>query len=549
MKDNIIIDIVGYDKVLFKEGGTLEELLKKIDAPKNIIAAIIDNELVELNCKLKEDTTVKLISINDRQGSKMYRNGLKFLYITAIKELFGSGTDVRLRHSLDKGIYTTIDMELNSKVIEEIKGKMLELVEKDLEIEKVTTSRKEAIKYFEGINEIEKADMYKQMTSDVVSLYSLLDYYNYFFTPMPIRTGILKDFDLTLTKDNAVMLEYPDTFTGAIPKYNHMEKVLNVFTTYGEWSNKLGVNYVSDVNDIVINGKVKEFVELNEIKQNDDLNKIAGMIEKNIKDIKLVLIAGPSSSGKTTTSKKLSLYLKNRGINPFVISSDDYFKDRKDTPKNEKGEYEFDILEALDIDLFNEQITKLLNNEKVVIPTYNFLTGEKEYKNKEISIEDRDLIIIEGIHTLNEKLTLSIPRKNKFKIYISPFTPLGLDRHNHVSTVDLRLIRRLVRDYRTRGYSVEATLKGWPLVRKSEEEYIFPYQKEADVVLNTALIYELGILKTFAIPILQSVDYKSDYYIEAIRIINFLKYFLDIPVTTLPSTALLREFVGGGYFE
>lgn len=549
MKDNIIIDIVGYDKVLFKEGGTLEELLKKIDAPKNIIAAIIDNELVELNFKLKEDTSVKLISTNDRQGSKMYRNGLKFLYITAIKELFGSGTDVRLRHSLDKGIYTTIDMELNSKVIEEIKEKMLELVEKDLEIEKVTTSRKEAIKYFEGINEMEKADMYKQMTSDVVSLYSLLDYYNYFFTPMPIRTGILREFDLTLTKDNGVMLEYPDTFTGSIPKYNHMEKVLNVFTTYGEWSNKLGVNYVSDVNDVVINGKIKEFVELNEIKQNDDLNKIASMIEKNIKDIKLVLIAGPSSSGKTTTSKKLSLYLKNRGINPFVISTDDYFKDRKDTPKNEKGEYEFDILDALDIDLFNEQITKLLNNEKVIIPTYNFLTGEKEYKNKEISIEDRDLIIIEGIHTLNEKLTLSIPRKNKFKIYISPFTPLGLDRHNHVSTVDLRLIRRLVRDYRTRGYSGEATLKGWPLVRKSEEEYIFPYQKEADVVLNTALIYELGILKTFAIPILQSVDYKSDYYIEAIRIINFLKYFLDIPVTTLPSTALLREFVGGGYFE
>ena len=386
------------------------------------------------------------------------------------------------------------------------------------------------------------------MTNEFVTLYSLLDYYNFFFSPMPISTGILKDFDLTLTKDNAVILEYPDT-SGSIPKYNHMEKVLNVFTSYRTWSEKLNVNYVSDVNNVVIKGKIKEFIQLNEIKQNEDLSKIANEIEKNLENIKLVLIAGPSSSGKTTTSKKLSLYLKNKGINPFVISTDDYFKDRKDTPKNEKGEYEYDILEALDIDLFNEQITKLLNNEKVVMPTYNFITGEKEYKNKEISLEGRDLIIIEGIHTLNEELTKSIPRKNKFKIYISPFTPLGLDRHNHVSTVDLRLIRRLVRDYRTRGYNGADTLKNWPIVRKSEEKYIFPYQKEADVVLNTALIYELGILKTYAIPILQDVNYKDDYYMEAKRIINFLKYFLDIPVDTLPNTALLREFVGGGYFE
>lgn len=549
MKDNIIIDVTGYDKVLFKEGGTLEELLKKIDAPKNIIAGIINNEIVELNYKLKEDTTVKLITTNDRQGSKIYINGLKFLYITAIKELYGASTDVRLKHSLDKGIYTKIDMELNTKVLDDIKAKMYELVEKDLQIEKITTIRKEAIKYFDSINEQEKSSNYKQMTNEVVTLYSLLDYYNYFFSPMPISTGILKDFDLTLTKDKAVILEYPDTLTGSIPKYNHMEKVLNVFTTYSSWANKLNVNYVSDVNNVVIQGKIKEFIQLNEIKQNDDLNKIANEIENNIKDIKLVLIAGPSSSGKTTTSKKLSLYLKNKGINPFIISTDDYFKDRKDTPKNEKGEYEYDILEALDIDLFNEQITKLLNNEKVKIPTYNFITGEKEFKNKEISIENRDLIIIEGIHTLNEELTKSIPRKNKYKIYISPFTPLDLDRHNHVSTVDIRLIRRLVRDYRTRGYDGEATLKNWPLVRASEEKYIFPYQKEADVVLNTALIYELGILKTYAIPILQGIDYKSEFYIEAIRIINFLKYFLDIPESALPTTALLREFVGGSYFE
>lgn len=549
MKENIIIDIIGKDKVIFKEGGTLEDLLKKIDAPKNIIGALINNEIVELSYVLKEDTKIKFIDTTNRMGAKIYRNGLKFLYITAIKELFGSNTKVELKHSLDKGIYTRVDLDLTEKIINDIKAKMQDLVKKDLKIEKVTTSRKEAIKYFESIKEVEKVEMYKQMTTDVVTLYSLNDYYDYFYGQMPISTGILESFDLTLTKDKGIMLRYPTTFDGTIPAYTHIEDVLNVFKDYGEWMSRLNINYVADVNNIVIDGKIKEFIELNEIKQNEDIDKIVSEIKDRIDNLKLVCIAGPSSSGKTTTSKKLALYLKNRGINPFVISVDDYFKDRKDTPKNEKGEYEFDILDAIDVDLFNEHLTKLLNKEKVCMPTYNFITGEKEYKNEEVSLNEKDLIIIEGLHTLNEELTKSIPRELKYKIYISPFTPLRLDRHNHISTVDLRLIRRLVRDHRTRGYNAEMTLKNWQNVRISEEKYIFPYQKEADKVLNTALIYELGILKTYAIPILHSVNYKSPFYPEAIRIINFLKYFLDIPVDNLPTTALLREFVGNGYFE
>lgn len=345
------------------------------------------------------------------------------------------------------------------------------------------------------------------------------------------------------------MLEYPSTYDMKIPPYTHMDQVLNVFKEYGKWADTLGVKYVSDVNNVVIEGKIKEFIELNEIKQNNDLLKIASEIEKNLNNIKLVLIAGPSSSGKTTTSKKLSLYLKNKGINPFVLSTDDFFKNRIDTPKNENGEYEYDIPEALDIDLFNEKLTSLIKGEETLLPTYNFLTGEKEYKHPPVSLKNRDLIIVEGIHTLNEMLTSKIDRKNKLKIYISPFTPLDLDRHNHVSTVDLRLIRRLVRDYRTRGYNAEETLKNWRVVRRSEEKYIFPYQKEADIVLNTALIYELGVLKTYAVPILFSVSYHSEYYSEALRIINFLKSFLNISDSMLPETALLREFVGGGYFE
>lgn len=549
MTNELIIEIEGYGNIVVHKDTTLYDLIKRLNKTDDIIACSINNEIVELSYKLKEDTKLKLISIKDRMGAKIYRSGLKFIYITAIKELFGINTDVKLLHSLDKGIYTRIDLALTVDIVKDIKAKMEELVSRDLRFEKITTSRKEAIKYFNEVKEKEKSSMYKQMTGDALTLYNLLNYYNYFYTKMPYSTGIIKSFDLTLTKDKGVMLEYPSTYDMKIPPYTHMDQVLNVFKEYGKWADTLGVKYVSDVNNIVIEGKIKEFIELNEIKQNNDLLKIASEIEKNLNNIKLVLIAGPSSSGKTTTSKKLSLYLKNKGINPFVLSTDDFFKNRIDTPKNENGEYEYDIPEALDIDLFNEKLTSLIKGEETLLPTYNFLTGEKEYKHAPVSLKNRDLIIVEGIHTLNEMLTSKIDRKNKLKIYISPFTPLDLDRHNHVSTVDLRLIRRLVRDYRTRGYNAEETLKNWRVVRRSEEKYIFPYQKEADIVLNTALIYELGVLKTYAVPILFSVSYHSEYYSEALRIINFLKSFLNISDSMLPETALLREFVGGGYFE
>ena len=549
MEDKIIVEIEGVGNVVTSVDKTIYDLMKEQNLENEVIAVIIDNDITELSTKLKEDTKMKLIKIKDRMGAKIYRSGLKFLYITAVKELFGRNTNVELLHSLDKGIYTRINLELNNTMVDEIKAKMHELVKEDIRITRVVTSRREAISYFNSVKEYEKSLTYKQMTGEMLTLYSMLDYYNYFYTKMPYSTKILTSFDLTLTTDKGVMLEYPSTFDMKIPEYTHMPQVLNIFDNYAVWAEKLGVKYVSEVNNVVINGKIKEFIELNEIKQNNDLLEIANKIQNNINDIKIVLIAGPSSSGKTTTCKKLALYLKSKGLNPFTLSTDDFFKDRKDTPKNEKGEYEYDIPEAIDIDLFNEKLDALLKGEETTLPTYNFLTGEKECKHPPVSLKNRDLLIVEGIHTLNELLTSKIPRENKLKIYISPFTPLGLDRHNHVSTVDLRLIRRIVRDARTRGYNAVDTLKSWRNVRISEEKYIFPYQKEADIVLNTALIYELGILKTFAVPLLYNVNYKSEYYTEAKRIINFLKIFLNIPESALPETALLREFVGGGYFE
>jgi len=550
MKDNIIVDVKGLDKFIIKEGSKVSDLLKRIEQSDNIIAAKINGEIVELSYELNEDVTVELIHTNDSIGKKIYLNGLKFLYITAIKELYGKQTEVRLMHSIDKGIYTYLKIDkVTDEVVKNIKEKMIQLVNQDLPIEKISTSRKSAIKYFTKINDLEKVSNYNQMSSEYVVLYQLLDYYNYFYYLMPISTGVLKNFDLTKINSNGIVLQYPTGESDKIEDYKDVPAVLEEFRKYRNWAKNVNVRYVSDINKVIIDGKIKDFIQLNEMKSNNDLHNIANHIIKNKDKIRIILIGGPSSSGKTTTSKKMALELKSHGLNPLIISVDDYFINRVDTPKDKNGNYMFDVIEALDINLFNDHLTKLLNGESVKMPTYNFITGEKEYKKAPVQLGEKDIMIIEGLHTLNEKLTSSINRENKYKIYISPFTPLGLDKHNHISTIDVRLIRRMVRDYSNRGYSAEDTLRNWKTVRKAEDEYVFPYQHEADVVYNTALIYEIGLLKTFAIPLLYSVKQTSEEYIEALRLLHFLKLFFNISVDALPNTSILREFVGNGYFD
>ncbi len=511
------------------------------------VAAIVNNEVCDLNTKVKKDSTIKFISYKDRRGLLIYASGLKFLYIVAIKELFGKDTDVEIKHSIDKGLYTETSVELDEYKVSKIISKMQELVSSNLPIEKIQTTRREAINYYEE-NEKEKALNLRLKTNELATIYKLEGFYNYFYTVMPISTGCLKHFDVKLIDEHSAVLMLP-RINGEVEEYVDRPQVLKCFKDYEKWTNKLNVRYLSDVNNIVISGKSKEFIELNELKQNEDLNEIANHIANNIDRLKLILLAGPTSSGKTTSAKKLALMLKSKGVNPFIISMDDYFKNRVDTPRDEKGELLFDCLEALDLDLFNEQLSKLLNNEEVIIPEYNFITGEKEYKRKPVTLKNRDCLIIEGIHTLNEKVTEKIPRENKLKIYISPFTPLGIDRHNHISTVDVRLIRRMVRDFRLRGRDALGSLESWNQVRDSEEKYIFPYQNDADIVLNTALIYELGVLKTYVVPLLLKIDENSVYYSEATRIIKFLNNFLNIPESYVPDTSVLKEFGGNGYFE
>lgn len=542
MEERIIIEIDGKKEIVTK-GSRIHDIITD-----NALAAFVDGELVELSYVLDKDCNIKLVYKTDRLGFSIYSSGLKFLYVVSVKEVLGKDVDVELKHSLDRGIYTTIDRDIDEETLLKIKNKMLDLVENEEVIQKITTTRKEALAYYEKKNETERINIYKTKTSEIVTLYSLLDYYDYFYTLMPSKCKALKDFDLVLLDKNSILLQLPEK-NGTVKEYTKSNNVLHVFREYEKWANLMNMNYVSDVNKSIVDGKIKEFIQLNEMAFSREMVQICKYIDDHSDTIKVVAVAGPTSSGKTTSSKQLALYLKSRGFNPFIISLDNYFKNMVDTPKNDKGEYLFDVIEALDLDLFNDHLKRLLNNEEVVIPEYNFIKGEKEYKRDPVSIKDRDILIIEGLYAISDKITEGVDRKNVFKIYVSPFTPLRIDRHNHISSIDTRFIRILVRDSRLRGRDAIDTFEAWSQVREAEDKYIFPFQNEADVVLNTAFIYETGMLKDYALPLLERIDVESEYYYEAIRIRKFLNNFLSIPSDYLPNTSVLREFIGNGYFE
>ena len=528
-------------------GITVREILKIIDDDK-VIALRVNGSAVPADYEIMEDSFVNYITTVDRIGQKIYTKGLEYIYIKAVREVFGSKAVVNIKHSLDKSLYTEITgkREINANHIPLIKKAMKEIVDKDMPFKHISVSRSDAYDYVTSLNEPEKALNYLYMTNDSVTMYELDDDYNYFYYLMPPSTGYLKRFDLTYVEPNGIVLSYP--IKNIIPKYNPSPKVLEAFKDYEKELAGLGVRYAGEVNKMIVEGKINDFIQANEILYDKNLEEIANKVAKN-KSIRAIFISGPSSSGKTTSSKKLALYLRSRGIEPFVISTDDYFVEREDSPRKADGSYEFEIVEALDIKLFNSQLKSLLSGKEVVLPTYNFLTGKKEYKRKPTTLKPNEVLVVEGLHAINERLSSTIPASEKLKIYISPFTPVRLDRHNHISTTDLRLLRRMVRDYKHRGYSAEETLRNWGGMRESEEKYGYPYQREADYRINTSLAYEIGVLRTYAVPLLFSVEKNSPYYEEAIRILNFLKGFLSIPSEAIPNVSVLREFIGGSYFE
>ncbi len=547
---NLKVTIFGEEKIL-TAGTTFEELAKlyqsRFDYP--IIVAREKGMYKELSEVIEGNSEIDFFDFSNCEGNRIYLNGLIYLVTYSVKELYGKNTKVFVRHTIDKGLYIELSKPITRDMIKEIKNKMNEVIEQNIPISAKNVSRLEAIEYFEKLGDKDKSSMLLYNTNSYITLYKLGNMYDFFFSKMPTSTGVLGEYNLEYLNEDGFILMYPNLYNlKEIKKYQHHPQRFEIYKEYHEWVKIMNIQNVSDLNRVVSSGKIGNLIRLDETIQANKLLTIAKDIYEHKDRIKIILIAGPSSSGKTTTSIKLTNYLTSFGLNPVPIAMDDYFISRKKTPKNPDGTYDYECLEAVNIDLLNENVNKLLNGEKIIAPIYNFITGEPEYI-KEMQLEKNDILIIEGIHGLNPEVLKNIPKSRKYKIYISPLTGLNIDNHNRISTSDNRLLRRIIRDNRTRGHKVETTLEGWASVRRGEEKYIFPYQDEADVTFNSALLYELGVLKTYAEPLLYSVDPKSEYYDEAKRLINLLKTFLPMPSEAIPDDSILREFIGGSCFE
>ena len=528
---------------------TLEDISKDFQEnySETIIMAEVNGRPYELNYKVTDDVTVDFFDLTSPTGNRVYESGLIFVLEKACLNMLNS--EIEVKYSIDKGIYIKTCKKITKEDLDKVSREMKEIVKRDLPIQKNLVNRLEAIEYYKSTKSYDKVNVLKYSVNTNVNLYRLMDIYNYFFSYLPVSTGALKEFKLTYIDQNSFVLRYPNIYyLNKIPVYKHHDKLFNEFKKYDEWSEKLGIENVSSLNSRVTKGNVDDIVLLSENIQNNSLFKISETIYNN-KKLKLILLAGPSSSGKTTTSKKLELFLKGFGLNPIAISIDNYFVDRDKTPRLPDGSYDFESLNSINVELFNKNLKDLLNGKEVTLPVYNFITGKSELSDESIKLGEKEILIVEGLHALNEELTYSIDRKNKYKIYLCPLTVLSLDNHNRIRTTDNRLLRRIVRDNRTRGYSASDTLSTWSKVREGEEKYVFPFQDEADVIFNTSLIYELGVLKTYAEPLLYSVEENDPMYKEAVRLLNLLKNILPISNDYIPVDSIVREFIGGGYFK
>ncbi len=528
---------------------TLEDISKDFQEnySETIIMAEVNGRPYELNYKVTDDVTVDFFDLTSPTGNRVYESGLIFVLEKACLNMLNS--EIEVKYSIDKGIYIKTCKKITKEDLDKVSREMKEIVKRDLPIQKNLVNRLEAIEYYKSTKSYDKVNVLKYSVNTNVNLYRLMDIYNYFFSYLPVSTGALKEFKLTYIDQNSFVLRYPNIYyLNKIPVYKHHDKLFNEFKKYDEWSEKLGIENVSSLNSRVTKGNVDDIVLLSENIQNNSLFKIAETIYNN-KKLKLILLAGPSSSGKTTSSKKLELFLKGFGLNPIAISIDNYFVDRDKTPRLPDGSYDFESLNSINVELFNKNLKDLLDGKEVTLPVYNFITGKSELSDESIKLGEKEILIVEGLHALNEELTYSIDKKNKYKIYLCPLTVLSLDNHNRIRTTDNRLLRRIVRDNRTRGYSASDTLSSWGKVREGEEKYVFPFQDEADVIFNTSLIYELGVLKTYAEPLLYSVEESDPMYKEAVRLLNLLKNILPISNDYIPVDSIVREFIGGGYFK
>lgn len=549
----IKINFRGIETREYLQGTTLLEISDSLKKHFNypILIGKVNNHVTELNHVVEANCDVDFFDRSSMQGAYVNASSLQFILLLAVRKILGQNADVKIENSLDSGAYCEIDNgKLDRTVLKKIESQMQEIIDLDIKFTKVSVSRLDAIEFYKRKKRFDKVNMLKYISNSFVNLYRLDDVYDYFFCEMPISTGCVSDFKLTYIKNNGFVINYPtDRHPDMTLDYYHQPMVYKTFHEYTAWARTVGLSNASDLNKQVSLGKYNDVIRLGETHYEGQLAIIAEQIYQNKDNIKMVLLAGPSSSGKTTTAKKLGIYLQSKGFKTHYISIDDYFLEKDQTPKDENGEYDFESIHALDLKLFNKHLIKLLNGEKVLMPEYNFVLGKKEYKQRYLQLEKQDLLIIEGLHGLNDELTSAISRKNKFKIFICPYTQINIDNHNYVHTSDTRKLRRIVRDNKTRGKGPAETLQMWSKIRDGEVKNIFPFENDVDAIINSAMVYEIGVLKTYAEPLLFAVDEKDEMYPESIRLINLLRNFLPIPSDDIPRDSVLREFIGKSGFD
>jgi uridine kinase len=512
-----------------------------------IVLGVVDNNLKELNYEIEKDCSIEFIDLSHEDGIRTYMRSLSFVFIRACEEML-SGCKVSVEHSLGKGLYCEIhyDRPINEIDVEKIQSRMKEIIEEDVPFEKKKLPIKEAIKIFESSEKNAKVNLFKYKESETVSIYKCGWLKNYFYGYMVPSTGYLKLFELKYYNPGVVILGPKKDHPNEISKFQPQPKLAGIYKEAEEWAKIMNVDKVASLNDLIERKEYPSLIRTVEALHEKKISQIADMIVKNKEKGRIILIAGPSSSGKTSFAQRLSIQLRVNKLNPVSISLDDYFVNREDTPKDKDGNYDFESIYAIDLDLFNDHLEKLILGYEIEIPYFNFKTGKREYIGKKLKVTENQPIIMEGIHGLNDLLTESIPDGNKFKIYVSALTQLNLDEHNRIPTTDLRLIRRIVRDNQFRGHSAVRTIQMWPLVRRGEEKNIFPYQEKADIMFNSASVYELAVLKKYVEPLLREIDENTKEYREAKRLLKFLQYFVPIEEEVdIPPTSILREFIGG----
>ncbi len=525
----------------------LSEIAKEVngDYRGHIALGIIENKLRDLRYEVKKDCKVEFLDTINPDGKRVYNRTLSFIFIMACEELFEDAR-ITIEHSLSKGLYCEVHKgtPVTDEDLQNIKNKMKEIISSDYKIDKIVTTREVAIEEFKKYGMYEKAELLKYKEYDDFKIYKCNGHIDHFYGYMLPSTGYVKIFDLKNYKNGVILLGPSENDKNTPVNFIEQPKLSNVYLEAEQWSKLIGVDKVITLNKLIQDNQYGDIIRTFEALHEKKLAKIADMIYEQQK--RVILIAAPSSSGKTSFAHRLSIHLRVNHLNPVSISLDDYFVNRDDTPLDEFGKFDFESIYAIDLERFNSDLKRLLNGEEITLPRFNFMTGMREETDRKLKIEDNQPIILEGIHGLNPMLTSSIPDEDKFKIYISALTQINLDDHNRIPTTDLRLIRRMVRDYNFRGYSAERTILQWPSVRRGEKKNIFPYQEEADVMFNSACVYELAVLKVFAKPLLEEITKESEAYIEANRILKFLQYFVELEdVSDIPSTSILREFIGG----